>query len=342
MAEARRMRPRHVVLILGLVVLMLVMTGCAEKVSPQAWFGRPQTDFARLLQDLFDKIILIATIVFIVVEAILFIALFRFRRRPGQGMPAQFHGHTGLEIGWTIAPALMLVFVAVPTVRTIFDTYHPDRTNTVKVAVIGHQWWWEFRYPDLGIVTANEPHFPVGQKVTLTIESADVIHGFWIPGLGGKRDAIPTRTNELWWTPEKPGEYYGQCTQLCATSHANMRIRAWVDDQNAWNTWTQAMKNANGSQVDPQVQRGYQLFTTNACVGCHAIQGTTANGQVGPNLTRFGARSTFGSGLYENTQEEVTRWIMNPQEAKPGNKMPNLNLSQEDAGAIAAYLRSLK
>jgi cytochrome c oxidase subunit 2 len=342
MAEARRFRPRHLLLILGLVVLTLAMSGCAEKVSQQAWFGRPESDFARLLQDLFDRIILIATVVFVLVEGILFVALFRFRNRPGRGLPAQFHGNTPLEIGWTIAPALMLVFVAVPTVRAIFDTYHPDRTNTIKVSVIGHQWWWEFRYPDLGIVTANEPHFPLGQKVTLTLESADVIHGFWIPGLGGKRDAIPTRVNELWWTPEKAGEYYGQCTQLCATSHANMRIRAFVDDQAGWDNWVKSMKGANGAQVDPQVQRGYQLFTTNACVGCHTVQGTTAAGTVGPNLTRFGSRTTFGAGLYPNTQEDVTRWIVNPQEAKPGNKMPNLNLSQEDAGAIAAYLRSLK
>ncbi|HZR00359.1 MAG TPA: cytochrome c oxidase subunit II [Chloroflexota bacterium] len=342
MEEAPRSKKRHLLLAFAVLLLPLALAGCAESTSPQAWFGRPESDFARILQGLFDRIILIATIVFVVVEGILFIALFRFRRRPGQGLPSQTHGNTQLEIGWTIVPAVALAFVAVPTVRAIFETYHPDTTNTVKVQVIGHQWWWEFRYPDLGIVTANEPHFPVGQKATLTIESADVIHGFWIPGLGGKRDAIPTRVNELWWTPEKTGEYYGQCTQLCATSHANMRIRAFVDDQNGWNAWVNAMKSANGSQPAPDVQRGYQLFTTNACVGCHTIQGTPANGQVGPNLTRFGARTTFGAGLYQNTQENVTSWILDPQAAKPGNKMPNLHLSEEDASAIAAYLRSLK
>jgi cytochrome c oxidase subunit 2 len=343
MAEAPRLRSRHLLLVLALFVLPILLSGCAERVSPQAWFARPDSDFARILQDLFDRIILIATIVFVVVEGILFIALFKFRRRPGEAaLPSQTHGNTQLEIGWTIVPAVALAFVAIPTVRAIFDTYHPNREGTVKVAVIGHQWWWEYRYPDLGIVTANEPHFPVGQKVTLTLESADIIHGFWIPGLGGKRDAIPTRVNELWWTPEKAGEYYGQCTQLCATSHANMRIRAWVDEPAQFNAWVNAMKSANGAQVDPQVQRGHQLFTTQACVGCHTIQGTTAAGTTGPNLTRYGARGTLGAGMYENNHENLTRWILNPQEAKPGNKMPNLNLSQEDAGAIASYLLSLK
>lgn len=342
MAEAPRFRSRHLLLLLALFVLPFLLSGCAEKVSPQAWFGRPETDFARILQDLFDRIILIATVVFVVVEGILFIAIFRFRRRPGQGLPSQTHGNTQLEIGWTIAPAVALAFVAIPTVRAIFETYHPEKAGTVQVEVIGHQWWWEFRYPELGIVTANEPHFPVGQKVTLTLTSADVIHGFWIPGLGGKRDAIPTRINELWWTPERAGEYYGQCTQLCATSHANMRIRAFVDDANGWTQWVNAMKGANGSRASTEVQKGYQLFTTQACVGCHTIQGTTAAGNVGPNLTRFGARSTMGAGMYQNNQENVTRWILDPQEAKPGNKMPNLHLSQEDASAIASYLLSLK
>lgn len=342
MAEAHRFRPRQVLLILALLVLPFVLSGCAERVSPQAWFGRPDSDFARLLQDVFDRTILIATGVFVVVEAVLFIALFRFRRRPGQGLPSQTHGNTRLEIMWTIAPAVALAFVAVPTVRGVFDTYRPPLASQLQVRVVAHQWWWEFHYPELGIVTANEPHFPLGQTVYLSLESADIIHGFWIPNLGGKRDAIPTRTNILWWTPERAGEYYGQCTQLCGTSHANMRVRAFVDEPAQWEAWVNAMKSANGAQVDPQVQRGYQLFTTQACIGCHTIQGTNAAGTTGPNLTRFGERRTLGAGMYPNTREDLTRWIMDPQEMKPGNKMPDLNLSQEDAGAIAAYLLSLK
>lgn len=324
-------------------VLTLLLAGCES--SPQGFWLRPRSDFARNIQDLFSQIVVIAGIVFLVVEGILFVAVFKFRRR-GNQIPSQTHGNTNLEIAWTIAPALVLAVIAVPTVRGIFESYHPQREGTLQVRVIGHQWWWEFQYPELGITTANEIRFPVGQRATLTLESADVIHGFWIPNLGGKRDVIPTRVNELWWTPEQAGVYYGQCTQLCGTSHANMRLRAIVQEPADFEAWVNAMKSANGQpqggQVDPKVQRGYQLVTTGQCIACHTIAGTPAQGKVGPSLTRLGERTTFGAGMYDLNRDDLVRWLKNPQGMKPGNKMPNLNLSDEDADAIAAYLMSLK
>src|SRR5579884_3046327 len=225
MEEAPRSKKRHLLLAFAVLLLPVVLAGCAESTSPQAWFGRPESDFARILQGLFDRIILIATIVFVVVEGILFVALFRFRRRPGQELPSQTHGNTRLEIGWTIAPAVALAFVAVPTVRAIFETYHPDTTNTIKVQVIGHQWWWEYRYPDLGVVTADEVHVPVGQPLAFELGSADVVHSYWLPRFGWKRDAVPGKTNVLAAQVEQPGVYDGTCTEYCGLQHAWMRIR---------------------------------------------------------------------------------------------------------------------
>lgn len=344
--------PRAMRWLLGATVA-LTMLGCAEYRPSQTAFYPPQTifdprsDFARMLvDDLFVWLLVAAGVVFVVVQGALFYTMFRFRRRDDR-IPVQIHGNTRVEIVWTILPAIVLVFVAVPTVRTIFQTYHPSRENALVVEAIGHQWWFEFRYPGLNnIVTANEVHFPVGQRAVIQLESADVIHAFWIPGLGGKRDMVPTHINELWWTPDTPGIYYGQCTQLCGTSHANMRMRAIVHSQADWDDWVRSMQTASGqvaaTGANPEVQRGYQLISTQACVGCHTIQGTPLQGKVGPNLTRFGSRTTLGAGMYDNTRENLIRWLKNPQEAKPGNKMPNLNLSDEDAGAIAAYLESLK
>jgi cytochrome c oxidase subunit 2 len=326
-------------LLLGTAALLL--SGCSEH-GPQAFWNRPESDFAAILQGLFSQIVFLAALVFVVVEAVLFIAVFRFRRRSTE-LPSQVHGNSTVEVLWTIAPAVVLVFVAVPTVRAIFQSYHPDRTGTIQVKAIGHQWWWEFQYPELGITTANEVHFKQGQKATIEVESADVIHGFWVPNLGGKRDAIPSRTNELWWTPEKSGLYFGQCTQLCGTSHANMRLRAVVHDAADWDNWVAAMKAGNTPPTGGNAQRGYQLVSTGACIGCHTIQGVpAAQGKVGPNLTNFGTRTTMGAGMFDNTKEHVVAWLRDPQGVKPGNKMPNLGLSEEDASAIADYLLSLR
>ena len=336
----RRLAP-----VLALLVVTFVLVGCGEAPSPQAWYGRPQSDFARILDGLMSQIVFLAAIVFVVVEAVLFYALFRFRQRRTGEMPSQTHGNTRVEILWTIAPAVVLAFVAVPTVRAIFESYQPSREGALQVKVVGKQWWWEFQYPELGIVTANEVHFPAGTRAILSLESGDIIHGFWVPQLGGKRDVIPTRVNLLWWTAEQPGLYYSQCTQLCGTSHANMRARAIVHDQADWDNWVRSMQNANGVPQQgsaEQIHRGYQLVSSGACVGCHAIKGTSLNAHVGPDLTRFGSRTTLGAGMYPNDEAHLIRWLKNPQEAKPGNKMPNLGLSDEDAAAIAAYLLSLK
>ena len=347
MIDRTRSRLRPALLILLATTLLLTACGIDEP-ARQGWWGQgnADSDFARILVGLMEQIVWLAAIVFVVVEGILFLAVFRYRERRRDYVPKQTHGNTRVEVIWTILPAVVLAFMAVPTVRAIFESYPKDFTGTTQVKAIGKQWWWEFEYPELGIVTANEVHFPAGQRVTVLVESKDVIHAFWIPELGGKRDAIPGRSNVLWWTADEPGIYYGQCTQLCGTSHANMRLRAVVHDAAGWEAWVKSMQASNGTPppegTPAQIARGYQLVSTGACVGCHTIKGTPAQARVGPDLTRFGERTTLGAGMYPNTHDELVRWLMDPQARKPGNKMPNLGLSEEDASAIATYLRSLK
>jgi len=345
-----RTRLRSALLLLT-APLLLAACGIDEPVR-QGWWGNAQSDWARSLLGLMETIVILAAIVFVIVQGALFLAVYRFRERRRDYVPKQTHGNTRVEVVWTILPAVVLAFMAVPTVRAIFESYPKEFGGTIQVRAIGHQWWWEFDYPELGIVTANEVHFPAGQRVTLFIESKDVIHAFWVPELGGKRDAIPLhdlehgKPNVIWWTADKPGIYYGQCSQLCGTSHANMRLRAIAHDAAGWEAWKAAMKASNGTPAadgtPPQIARGYELVQQRGCQTCHAIQGTPLQARVGPDLTRFGERTTFGSGMYANTHDEVVRWVMDPLGRKPGNKMPNLGLNEDDASAIAAYLRSLK
>src|SRR6059036_3101111 len=218
-----------------LLAAAIALSGCAGP-FPQSTLA-PRSDFGRAIDHLFTDILWWAAVVFVSVEMLLVGARVRFRHREGRPTPKQTHGHTLMEIAWTLAPAVILVFVAVPTVRTIFATAGEAPADALKVEVIGHQWWWEFRYRELGFVTANELHVPLGRTVQLSITSADVIHAFWAPPLGGKRDAIPGHTNYIAFRPDQVGDYMGQCAEFCGASHANMRLRVVVDSDSGFGRW---------------------------------------------------------------------------------------------------------
>lgn len=278
---------------------------------------------------------IIATIVF----ATLGWVLYRYRARPG-ARASQTRGHSALEIGWTIAPALVLLVIAIPTIQVTFRTQRQaEEPGALDVTVRGWQWWWEFRYPTLGIVTANELHLPTGRPVVLALDGPDVIHSFWVPQLGGKRDVVPGRLNRLTFTPEAPGEYLGQCAEFCGVSHANMRMRVIVDEAEAWQAWVKRQQSPPAA--DPATAEGAAVFGRSACVGCHTIRGVSP-GSVGPDLTHFGSRRTVAAGLLPNTPENVLAWIKDPPAVKPGAKMPALDLNDAEARAVAAYLLSLK
>lgn len=303
----------------------------------------PTTEFGRWIDHTYRVIAYWEVGIFAVVALGLIVAIIRFRARPGHKAQHDMHGHTGLELGWTLAPAVILAFIAVPTVRTIFRSQAPAPADAVQIKVVGHQWWWEFQYPALGITTANEIHLPVGKTANFELTSADVIHSFWFPGFGGKRDLIPGHPNKIWWTPEKTGLFRGQCAEFCGDSHANMRMRAFVDTQEDFEAWVAAQKAAPDSAAlhDASVAAGAKAFAGSACVGCHTITGVSA-GVLGPNLTHVGSRTTLAGGIMDNTPENLAKWLKNPPQEKPGSLMPNLGLTDAQVKDLAAYLGSLK
>jgi cytochrome c oxidase subunit 2 len=323
------------------VLLPLLALACRGP-FPQSTLD-PRSDFSAAIDGLFTNIFWWALFVFVVVESLLVYAIIRYRARPGAPEPKPLHGHTALEIGWTLAPALILVFIAVPTIRTIFATAGHAPPEALRVEVIGHQWWWEFRYPSLGVTTANELHLPVGTPVQLELSSADIIHSFWVPMLGGKRDLTPGHVTRIAFRVDSAGEYAGQCAEFCGVSHANMRLRVFVQPEAEFQAWVAGQHREPAAAPDAQVQGGRQEFVRNGCIACHTIAGVPqARGVLGPNLSHFGSRTTIASALFPNTPEHLRRWIHNAPSLKPGALMPATLLPETELDALVAYLQSLK
>jgi cytochrome c oxidase subunit 2 len=325
-----------------LAAIFLAAAGCGGP-FPQTTLA-PRSDFGAQVDMLFTGIFWWAVVVFAIVEGLLLFVIVRYRRREGGGKPSTLHGHTALEIGWTLAPALILVFIAVPTMRTIFATAARAPAGALRVEVIGHQWWWEYRYPELGIVTANEMHLPRGRPVELEMTSADVIHSFWAPGLGGKRDLTPGRITRIAFTADSLGEVAGQCAEFCGASHANMRLRVFVESDSAFAAWAARQKAdaATPARGSP-AEQGQQAFARGACIACHTIAGLPqARGTVGPNLTHVGSRTTLAGAMLPNTTEWLRRWIANAPSLKPGSLMPAMPLPDDQMAALVAYLQSLQ
>lgn len=226
-------------------VLAMAAFACTGEQYPNSAL-EPHSEFSRDTDYLWDLMLWLGTAVFVLVEAVLLYVVFRYRARPGDdGKPPQTHGNTKLEILWTLIPAVILVFIAVPTVKTIFKTQAAAAPGSLNIEVIGHQWWWEFRYPEYGIVTANEIYIPTGRTVNFALKSADVIHSFWTPQLGGKRDVIANRTNYIWFTPDSTLEssvWNGFCAEYCGTSHANMRFRVFTVKPDEFARWVTGQK----------------------------------------------------------------------------------------------------
>lgn len=349
----------------GACLFALVLAAGCGGPFPQSAVD-PASDLATELQGLFMGILWWAIGVFVIVEGALLVAIFRFRSGKGEdrGEPRRLHGNTLLELAWTLAPALVLVFIAVPTMTTIWKVDRPtDDPDALVVEVTGHQWWWEFRYPESGVVTANELHIPVGRTVDFRLHSADVIHSFWFPRLGGKRDVIPGHENQLWFAADSVGRFTGQCAEFCGLSHALMKMEvvvstpedfeAWLDAQSEPAPALQAAAAVQDAAKDTVAVRpdsallrtmveGQQLLMSKGCVACHRIDGTPAQGVLGPDLSHVGGRRTIAAGILENNHENLARWMANPAAVKPGAKMPNLRLTDDELQALAAYLGSLQ
>jgi cytochrome c oxidase subunit 2 len=285
--------------------------------------------------------------VFIVVTALLLFVIFRYRVRSEDDAsePAQVYGSNQIELAWTVIPVLIVVVLFLATARVLFAIQDaPKPQSALDVTVVGHQFWWEFRYPKLGIVTANELHVPVSgpdhpNPTYLKLMSADVDHSFWVPQLGGKTDLIPNHVNEMWIDPLKPGLYLGQCAQFCGVEHAKMLLRVYVDTPDQFASWI-ANQHQQGLQ-DPHVAVGRHVFETQSCMNCHTIEGTAATGRFGPNLTHLMSRSTIGSGIAANNPHNLHDWITNPDHLKKGSLMPAMQLSDDQLDPLVAYLSSL-
>lgn len=324
----------------------LLVTGCANDNKQNSL--EPEGEAARKIMDLFTPFFWIAVVVFVLVAAILLTAVFRFRSRPGHDQdPVQVHGNTKMEIGWTIAPALLLIIMGIFTVPVIFELSKDPGPDALQIKVIGKQWWWSYEYSDLGVVTANEMHVPVGRKVELTMTSDNVIHSFWIPNLAGKEDVVPGRDTKIIFSADKPGIYRGQCAEYCGLSHANMRLRVIVDTPEDFDTWVenQSKPVANRDEAAEDIIRKY------GCGACHTLDGLDYKGTVGPDLTHLASRETIAGATLELNSENLAKWIHDPNALKPNSAnvdgqtpvgMPTLGLTDEEIDTLVAYLETLQ
>ena len=243
-------------------------------------------------------------------------------------------------------PIVTVFVLFLATARTIYDVQGAaPPADALSVTVVGHQWWWEIRYPELGIITANELHVPVSESgkarpTFLKLESADVVHSFWVPQLAGKTDVIPNRENHMWIEPTQPGTYVGNCAEYCGMQHAHMLLRVIVHPPGDFEKWTAAQRQPPVD--DPQARAGRDVFFATACINCHSIGETKARGTFGPDLTHVMSRETLGAGTVPNTAEKLQAWVRDPQTIKEGCNMPNMQLTENELNQIVAYLLTLK
>lgn len=373
--------------------------------SPTTTFSTASTP-AKEVHSLALFVLTITGLVFLAVSALLAYAVWKFRAKPGDIVePAQVFGSTQIELAWTIIPILIIVVLFLGTARVIFaieDARKPP--SAIDVVVVGHQFWWEFRYPKYNVVTANELHVPMSDPKNPTptfmkLTSADVMHSFWVPRLAGKTDLLPNRVNEMWMDPYQPGMYEGQCAQFCGPEHAKMLLRVYVDTPEQFQAWVANQQRvqesatssnepaANGpnvgnmaiiglhgpssvagaaagippnspstlghiaqlhevaeadagmTQVTPQ--QGRRVFEEQACINCHAVNGTVADGRYGPDLTHLASRSTIAAGAADNTPANLVAWLADPNDIKEGTLMPAMHLTNLQNRQITAYLTTL-
>jgi cytochrome c oxidase subunit 2 len=318
--------------------LVVLLTACSQEYDYNSL--APAGPVADKQADLYTLVFWIAAGVFVIVEGLLVFALVRFRRRSADDTPKQVHGNARLEIAWTIVPALLLAGVAVPTIGTLFDLSGCGNDG-VEIEVVGHQWWWEVNYLELQVTTANEIHIPAGRPACVTLTSDDVIHSFWVPRLAGKQDMVPGRTIELQLQANEPGVYEGECAEYCGLSHGIMLFQVVADEPADFDEWVQN----EAAGVAAQPPGDIEQVVTNTCMSCHVIKGLQSPvkpAQPAPDLTHVGGRRTIVGGLLENNPEQLARWLRNPPAVKPGSRMPNYHLTDEQIEDLVAYLGSLR
>lgn len=297
---------------------------------------------SRRLASLGWAMIVIGTLVFLVVMATLLVPIWRKRNAPRvDGPPPPVNEGAWVLYGGALVPAVILAGIFVLTLG-VYRATVPNARHPLTIDVIGHQWWWEVRYPEQHIVTANEIHIPVSRPVRVRLESDDVIHSFWIPNLAGKTDAIPGVTNAAWLEADQAGTWRGECAEYCGTQHAHMALSVVAQPSGEFARWAAKESGTAVQPADSAALEGEHVFLTSQCVFCHTVRGTQAGGRVGPDLTHIGSRLTLASGTLPNTRGNLGGWIENPDRIKPGTKMPSVPLDGVQLEAIITYLESLK
>jgi cytochrome c oxidase subunit II len=338
---------------LGVITALLIaLVSSTSALADGPWPNDPQGPQAKSIAELYWIMFVAAVIVLAIVDGGIIYAGIKFRERPGH-VAKQFHGQNFLELTWTVIPTLMVVSFSVLSWQKL-DFINNSRGGDVGMVIQaqGQQWQWQFSYPHDDrfklldgsyLVSSEELHIPVGVKVRIELSSKDVIHSFWVPSIGGKKDAVPGRATELWIQADKVGTYKGQCLEFCGDGHADMLITLVAHSVSDYSAWAKSAIDDADRINKPETKVGRELFFSLACVGCHTIKGTPAGGKVGPELTHLMSKKSIAGGLLSPVNEEnLTRWISNPPAVKPGTLMPNLGLSQQQVHDIVQFLLTLK
>ena len=348
---------RHRLIRLGLLSVAVVLLGACSFIGIEdaaLTTFEPAGPFARRIDNLFWPVFWIAVAIFVLVQGAILVAVFMFRDRDGSKEARQLHGSPKLEIAWTIVPALILAGVAVPTTAAVFDLTGCEE-DSIRVEVTGHQWWFEYHYPDAGVDTANVMVIPAGEEICAVMTSDDVIHNFWIPALNGKRYLVPGQTTELRLEADEPGEYWGHCAEFCGLSHSLMRARVQALSAADYEAWLGSQQTAAAlpEEGTPEYD-GYQVYLNKQCILCHTVrfEDDTASNIVpveafnGPELTHFASRNVFaGAVLPEEGQtwaDALKQWLADPPSTKPGSFMPDLALTEQEIDALIVWLESLQ
>jgi cytochrome c oxidase subunit 2 len=328
----------------------------------------PASPNASLVAGLYWIVFWMAVVVFILVEGLLIYAAVRFRRQSESEQPIQVHGNNRMELAWTIGPALIAAAIFVLSLQVMLTDQPPTAdgvssvsvasvcfngditpdqaaaflsVSTLKVEITGKQWWWEMNYPDYGFYTATDMYVPVGDVVVLEMTSNDVVHSWWIPQLGGKRDVYPGATTYAWFQVTEPGVYEGHCTEFCGDSHAYMPMRVIALEPAAFDTWTEQQIAAAPEPATDLSKFGQQIFVEKGCNGCHTVNGLGGSARTGPNLSNLASRRQI-AGIMPYNPENLRTWLIDPAGVKPGARMPNFNLSAAELDALVAYLDTLR
>jgi cytochrome c oxidase subunit II len=336
------------VLLTGFMLAARLCFGGPVDSSKSPNIFKPESTPADSIFHLSLLVFAVTGVIFLLVFSLIVYSIVKYRRREGgdDREPPQVYGSNQVELAWTVIPVLIVLVLFLATARVIHSVQDAAQPPTsLQVTAIGHQFWWEYRYPGLGIVTANELHVPVSDPSNpmptfINLLSADTDHSFWVPRLAGKTDLIPNHPNQMWIDPREPGLYLGQCAQYCGVEHAKMLLRVYVDSQEQFDKWAQEQKVDASS--DSSVEAGRRVFESTGCINCHAVRGTVANGRFGPDLTHLMSRDTIAAGIALNTPENLRKWIQDPDSMKEGSLMPAMKLNDQDLDALVAYLGTLR